>query len=695
MYTMFGSADWFLICGLGSLGQHCVVALKEFEVGVIAIDRVQPQNWEIPNIPDRLDESIWGDCRDKSVLERAKIGQCRAALILTTNEQTNIETALAIRQINPHIRLVIRSSQTNLNRLLSQKLGNCVAYDPTALPAMAFALAALGTTTLGSFALEQQRIQIIQTQVEPGSPWTNLRHLDQFNTPTRRLLAHGSAGEQLPANFHQWEPVDPIRGGDWLVYVEVVDTHRRLDSSAVTSSVGVSTTVEQRQRRKRSGGKHQSSPWWAVLRRDRNWQHQIFQFWQLGLQSQVWRVAVLYGITVLILLAIGTLLFQQYYPGIGLWAAFFDTAILLLGGYGDLFGNFQQLEPIPWWLRVFALGLTIAGTAFVGVLYAILTEALLSSKFQFIQHRPPVPQQDHIVIIGLDRIGQQVAELLQDLRQPLVGMTLGVDVDAAFLPNLSIVTSNLNTALIQANCATAKSVAIVTADEILNLEIALMIQSVNPADPDSHRRLVLRTAGQHLSELLPQILPQAQILDVYRVAAEAFAGAAFGENIIDLFRFNNQTILVTEYQIEVIDTLNGLLLADVAYGYEAMPILHQQLAHPAILLPTDDIRLHVGDRLIVLATIDALRRIEQGRISIKPKSWRLRVDQALTPAAIVEGAQAISRGAGCPVETVQKLMLALPATLPTLLYKHQGQRLVKELRQMQVKAALVPLKKLS
>ena len=217
-----------------------------------------------------------------------------------------------------------------------------------------------------------------------------------------------------------------------------------------------------------------------------------------------------------------------------------------------------------------------------------------------------------------------------------------------------------------------------------------MIQTIPP-----DLRLVLRTAVQHLSKLLPQILPQAQILDVYTVAAEAFAGAAFGENIINLFRFNNQTILVTEYHIETIDTLNGLLLADVAYGYEAMPILHQQPAHPATLLPPDDVRLHVGDRLIVLATIDALRRIEQGRISIKPKRWRLRVEQALTPFAIVEGPQAIARAAGCPVETVQKLMLSLPATLPTLLYKHQGQRLVKELSQVQVQASLVPMQKLS
>ena len=29
--------EYFLVCGLGSLGQHCVVALKEFNISIINI----------------------------------------------------------------------------------------------------------------------------------------------------------------------------------------------------------------------------------------------------------------------------------------------------------------------------------------------------------------------------------------------------------------------------------------------------------------------------------------------------------------------------------------------------------------------------------------------------------------------------------------------------------------------------------
>jgi voltage-gated potassium channel Kch len=682
MYTMFGQADWFLICGLGNLGQHCVVALKEFEVGVIAIEQTQPQNWEIANIPDLVDHLIFGDCRHHRVLGQAKIGQCRAALLLAPNEQTNIETALAIRQLNPQIRLVIRSAKTNLNRLLSQQLGNFIAYDPTELPAMAFTLAALGTTTLGLFNLEQQRLHIVQCQVGVDFPGINLRHLYELNSPTRRLLAHAPDRIQLPTALHQWEQSAPLELGDWLVYIEIVE----IDWAKPTLGEQVYPLAQQSPHLARATRTRSQNVESIFSRYWQGWQQHLAQFWQQGWRSQIRRVAILYGITVLGLLLIGTLLFQQYYPQISFEAAFFDTAILLLGGYGDLFGSFQQSEPIPGWLRLFALGLTITGTAFVGVLYAILTETLLSSKFEFIKHRPPVPIQEHIIIIGLGRIGQRVATMLQDLHQPLVGVALGTEVNATFLPDLPLVTSDLNTALVQANCSTAKSVVIITADEILNLELALMIQAIDP-----HRPLVLRTAGQRLRELLPQLLPQAQILDVCTVAAEAFAGAAFGQNIIHLFRYSDQTILVTEYQINEIDTLNGLLLADVTYGYGAMPILYQQPPAPARLLPDQHLRLSIGDRLILMTTIDGLRRIEQGRISIKPKNWQIRVELATTKQAAIQGANAIALATGYPVDTVWNSMLTLPATLPILLYKHQVQDLVRQLSQLQVQACSIEI----
>ncbi|GBF55994.1 potassium channel protein [Microcystis sp. 0824] len=40
-------ADRFLVCGFGSLGQHCVKSLKEFGVSVVGIELIEPPSWEI------------------------------------------------------------------------------------------------------------------------------------------------------------------------------------------------------------------------------------------------------------------------------------------------------------------------------------------------------------------------------------------------------------------------------------------------------------------------------------------------------------------------------------------------------------------------------------------------------------------------------------------------------------------------
>lgn len=137
-------------------------------------------------------------------------------------------------------------------------------------------------------------------------------------------------------------------------------------------------------------------------------------------------------------------------------------------------------------------------------------------------------------------------------------------------------------------------------------------------------------------------------------------------------------------------TLNGLLLAEIAYGYGVVPILYQKYTQePAKLMPSDDIRLELSDRLVVLATIDSLQQIERGEIA--PRSWQVQVDKALSEDAVFEGAMAIGRVSGCSINVARELMNHLPGVLQFPLYKHQAQRLVRELSKSQVVAHLVPV----
>jgi Trk K+ transport system NAD-binding subunit len=166
---------------------------KEYDVKVSAIDDVQPEHWEVPEVPSLLEKLIRGDCRQPSVLEQADISHCRSILLVTRNERINIEAAFAARRLNPHIRLIVRSDKQNFNKLLWENLGNFVAFEPTHLSAYAFALTALASEAIGYFTLEGQLLQVIKHRVQAKDSWCNGKAVHRLNLTTRRILSHTAA----------------------------------------------------------------------------------------------------------------------------------------------------------------------------------------------------------------------------------------------------------------------------------------------------------------------------------------------------------------------------------------------------------------------------------------------------------------------------------------------------------------------
>ena len=659
--------DRFLICGLGSLGQHCVAVLRNFDVSISAID-IQPSDWEIPDLPELIDTLVVGDCRQETVLEQAQIRQCRAILLVTSNERVNAEVAFTARSLNPQIRLIVRSAKENLNQLLEQELGNYIAFDPTQLPASAFAIAAQGTGTLGFFQLDGQWLRVRECQLQPGDQLCH-KYLHEVKSKTlllkRCVLAHTPAGSAPAEQFYQWEPDTRLQVSDTLITVE----------STELFTMSPKTAKNAKRRRRKFLAERPN----LTLS---NVEQKLIQFWQTSSQRDR-RLAVLLviGAVVLLALAINTLLFCLFYqPPITWDHALNATVILLLGGYSTYFSNLTQSGAVPWGVQLFGLVLNLVGTAAVAVLYALLTETLLSARFQFLKRRPPVPQRDHTVVVGLGRVGQRVAALLQEFRQPLVGINT-TELEQNVLPQLPLIVGNITKGLEKVNLETAKSVVVVTDDEMVNVEVALMARAANP-----RASLVVRTYEQRLTDRLAQLLPGSQVLCAYALAAEVFTAAAFGENVKSLFRLNQQTVLVTEYQIESGDRLNGYLLAEVAYGYGVVPVLHQKPPEPAELMPSDTTRLALGDRLVVLATINSLKRIEHGKMA--PRRWLVKVSKPLVQVEY-EGPKVIAHVSGCNLSIAHDLMANLPGTLKVPLYKHQAQRLVRDLSKLGVQAHLV------
>lgn len=671
--------DRFIVCGLGSLGQQCVINLKRFdydpfEVTITAIDQRQIGSWEVDNLPSRLAMPPFvGDCRREDVLRAAGIDQSRAILIVTSNESTNVECAIAARRLNPNIQIILRSSRHGLNALLQRQIGKFVALDATELPAMTFALAGLGDDIVSVFTIGRHRFRVTERFVCAGDSRFDQQPLQQLHQGSFRLLDLNPANmPQQPMGwattassiFHRWQPHVRIEAGDRVAYMEV-------DKGPTPAST--------------NGHLLPALAQWIDDLRHSDWRKQLSNL-RRSSEESLGRVAAIVFVIAMGLWIIGALLLKFSYYGEDdlTWVKAISLgAILLLGGYGDVFGGFS--EPVtPGWVQLLCLLISLFSILVVLGVLGLVAERLLNSRFDFLQKRPRIPRSNHVVVVGLGRIGRKVTSLLVEFNQPLV-----VVATAPYSPELftqvPLLIGNVLEELPAANLATAKSIIAVTDDQMLNLEVALLAAEKTLSQTFSP---VIRTRSQTFSDNLAAMMPQAQTFCPYALSAEAFAGAAFGENILGLFRLSGQNILITEYAIASGDTLEGRQMGQIAYGYGVVPIVRETRdpkGNPlTVLMPSDDQYLVSGDRLFVLSSINGLRRIERGERT-PPRRWQLFADMpsngAIAPELQADTAELLAKLTDCELKVAHRFISRLPMTMDLSLYDYQAARLVQTMKE--------------
>ena len=174
----------------------------------------------------------------------------------------------------------------------------------------------------------------------------------------------------------------------------------------------------------------------------------------------------------------------------------------------------------------------LSGTAALAILFALITDALISARLaRVLGANIPRGLHDHVVVCGLGNIGYRIVEQLHDLGVPIVAAELHET--NRYLPAVRrlgvpvlVADIRLPETLEVLHVGRARSVVVVTSSDIVNLETALNIQALNPDirvvqrlfDPDLAAR-VERAFGFRISRS-----PSA-------LAAPAFAAAAAGEHV--------------------------------------------------------------------------------------------------------------------------------------------------------------------
>ena len=680
--------DRFIVCGLGSLGQHTVFNLKkfayrEYTVKICAIDKATPEIMEFDDLHQFLDEPlIIGDCRRSEMLLKAGIHECRAIVLVTSNENVNIETAIAARRLNPDVHIVVRSSRQSLNQLLKEQLGNFVALDPVDLPAASFAVAGLGEGTLGLFQIGDRKLRIVEADVQ-GDSYRFLHAPAYLLHKKQSRLLSIARNNDIDLHLHsdrlffQWQPDRLLQVGDRVALIEYMEN----DVSAT-----------QQYRLTQFGLDRAEAP--SLLRQlGRFGKKQLFNqsFWrsqikklQLWLRAKRSRQLILWGILIALILWItSSIVLFLNVPNISWQKAISTGMILLLGGFGDVFGGLTE-DQVPTWVVIFCLAVTLISLLFVLGVIGLIADTILSSKFEFFKRSLPLPKQDHIVLIGFGRLGQRVADLLFKLQIPFVIVSENTH-DCDLADKVPWFTGNIIEEVNKTNLGLAKSLISVTDDQMLNLEAALLARE---ATKKNQRRinLAIRTYDRYFSDNLAELLPSSHSLCAYALSAEAFAGAAFGENMLNLFRLNQRTVLVAEYVITANDTLVGKNLSQIAYGYTVVPIYLKTQSpkadgHSEFYMPSDDEVMKVGDRLIILASISGLRRIELGNLHA-PKRWQLRAKPPLNSSVLLDAGNKLKNISGCDLEIARRFMDSLPAAIELPMYDTQAYRLGQALMRL-------------
>ena len=203
-------------------------------------------------------------------------------------------------------------------------------------------------------------------------------------------------------------------------------------------------------------------------------------------------------------------------------AIYFTVTIMTTTGFGDI-----HLRNAPPPLQLYGVALMLSGTAALAILFALITDALISARLaRVIGAAIPRGLHDHVVVCGLGNIGYRMVEQLHELGVPLVAAEL--QEGNRYLPAVRrlgvpvlVADIRLPETLKTLQVQRARSVVVVTSSDIVNLETALNVQALKPEarvvlrlfDPDLAAR-VERAFGIHISRS-----PSA-------LAAPAFAAAA-------------------------------------------------------------------------------------------------------------------------------------------------------------------------
>ncbi|WP_099022119.1 NAD-binding protein [Mycolicibacterium palauense] len=472
-------------------------------------------------------------------LAGAEIDTAIAIICAGPDDAVNLEIALLARQLSADVRVVARVANSVLREAVAVGNGPGAVLDVADLAAPLVVEALLSRTT---HTISAAGVDFVVSGTDTPRDGT-LR--DVYGDLAPVAVVHGQdspvPGEVIACPGRDLQ----VRRGDWTA---VIGTANQL------ADHGIAVSAPTRAPSSRRPVPARAVNMVRALRDDLN--PNFFKAMAVSAS--------------LLLFATVLLRFTYVKPGMSFVdSLYFSTETIATVGYGD-FSFVDQ----PTWLRLFSIGLMFAGVTTTAILVAFIADLLLSRRLAESRARRQVRYlSGHIIVVGLGTFGIRVVGDLKAAGYDVVAVER--DGDNRFLSSAAelgipviVGDATLRQTLDDARVDKAAAVAVLTQDDMVNIETGIVLREVlgerwmgTPECPGVP--VVLRIYDRALGSAVAQRFGFANVRSTVELAAPWFIGAAMGLQVFGTFSVGQRSFMLGGVRVEPGSELDGLRMADL------------------------------------------------------------------------------------------------------------------------------------
>jgi Trk K+ transport system NAD-binding subunit len=545
----------FIICGLDELGFRAAEELNRLQETVVVVTPTA-QGQFTGRIHAMGLHTVHANYREDEGLRKAGIAGARAIIIAGSDDVGNIHAALAVHDLNPNLRAVVRIFNPELGAQISGLLHDCAVLSSSSIAAPAFVEAALQES--------------FEQRVEVGDRVLVLKRTRVDDPEVILPIAATTEAGVLK--------IFPETGDDALCLADTGET-----------TGGPPRRAAQRRRRRRL-------PSWLVTSGQL-----LTTLADIRLRYVMGAVA---GIVLLSSLILNLTVHWDF-----LKAVYFTVSTVTTIGYGDV-----TLLSAPWPVLLYGIGLELVGAAVIAIFFAVITDTLVGTRLRQALGGLHRDMDDHIVVCGLGNIGHRVVEQVHKMHIPIAAMELSegqkaiAPVRRSGVPVL-IGDAREVTNLQKLEVGRARCVIVCTDDDVSNLEIALSVRALNP-----ELKVVLQLHDPDLAARVQRAIGVGVSRSTAGLAAPAFVSAALGHRVLSTLPIGDRTLVVARASVTEGSDAAGRTVEHLLDGPYAR-VLMLKRGEEQSWRPGPEVELQAGDELVMVSTRkgldEVLRRTEQ------------------------------------------------------------------------------------